>query len=278
MTSFPSGTLHSLRALLAGGAVIFLVGLADDMRRPGGLDWKTKMAAQVVAAGLLVAFGIRIHFIQPAYVAISLDHGMGRRHLRTPSTSSTSWTGSRASQAAVAALAFLIIALPSEEVYVNLCASALPGAAWASCPGTSRRSGKIFMGDSGSLFLGFILAGLSLGTRLLQAEPLGVFAPLFILLVPIFDTFFVGGHAPAQGPLAFHGLQGPFRPAHGGDGLQPATRSSRSAAAAAGILAFCAFLVTQVTLPWALCVYVVVAGLRRRGLGLASVAHAWTAR
>src|SRR3989338_4973625 len=36
-TSFPTGTLRDLRVLLAGGAVMFLLGLIDDLRKPHGL-------------------------------------------------------------------------------------------------------------------------------------------------------------------------------------------------------------------------------------------------
>src|SRR2546430_14619275 len=53
---------------------------------------------------------------------------------------------------------------------------------------------KIFMGDTGSLFLGFFLAGLSLGTAE-RAYSRGVAAvlviPVLLLLIPIFDTAFV---------------------------------------------------------------------------------------
>ena len=72
LTQFPTGTLYRLRALLAGGGLIFLLGIVDDLRKPGGLDWKTKFAVQTAAAGLLVYFGIEIRFLTPGYLGTIL--------------------------------------------------------------------------------------------------------------------------------------------------------------------------------------------------------------
>ncbi len=47
------------------------------------------------------------------------------------------------------------------------------------------------MGDAGSLMLGFLLAALSLGTSYSRVNNLGVFAPILILGVPIYDTILV---------------------------------------------------------------------------------------
>ena len=65
------------------------------------------------------------------------------------------------------------------------------------------------MGDSGSLLLGFSLATLTLsqeGVRGSRADVLSVIAaPVFVLLIPIFDTTLVTVAAPAVGPLAGRG-------------------------------------------------------------------------
>lgn len=256
MTGFPTGTLHRLRALLAGGAVVFLVGLLDDRRRPGGLDWKTKMAAQAAAAAMLMGFGIRIRFLHPEYLA----YGLTALWVITVCNALNLvdiMDGLAASQAAVAALALLLIALPSEEVYVNLGAAALLGSCLGFLPWNLSSKRKIFMGDSGALFIGFILAALALGTDYSQVNPLGVYAPLFILLVPIFDTLFVAvmrlrkGHSPFLGSRDHFPLRLEAMGYHRGQivGL---------CAAGSGILALCAFLVTRATLPWALWIYAIV--------------------
>ena len=47
------------------------------------------------------------------------------------------------------------------------------------------------MGDAGSLFIGFILSALALTESYTEINKLAVFAPIFILGIPIFDTIFV---------------------------------------------------------------------------------------
>ena len=47
------------------------------------------------------------------------------------------------------------------------------------------------MGDTGSLVMGFVLAALSLGTSYSQVNHLGIFCPILILGVPLYDTFLV---------------------------------------------------------------------------------------
>ncbi|HNW44952.1 MAG TPA: hypothetical protein PKI19_10640, partial [Elusimicrobiales bacterium] len=61
-TSFPTGTLRDLRVIMIGGAVLFLLGLADDLLKPGGLGVKTKFAVQFATALVTAFYGIRIHF------------------------------------------------------------------------------------------------------------------------------------------------------------------------------------------------------------------------
>src|SRR2546421_12575391 len=64
----------------------------------------------------------------------------------------------------IASLGFLFISLPSEEIFVNFTAAALAGALLGFIPYNLSGRWKIFMGDTGSLLTGFVLAALSLGT------------------------------------------------------------------------------------------------------------------
>jgi len=239
-----------------------LLGIIDDLRKPQGLGVKAKFSVQVLAALLLMAFGIRIRFIQPSYIAggLTLIWVVG---ITNAMNIIDIMDGLSASQAAIAALGFLMISLPSEEFYVNFAAAALAGATLGFLPWNMSSKRKIFMGDSGSMLLGFILASLSLGTRYSDVNDVGVYAPLLILMVPIFDTLFVmylrirKGHSPFLGSKDHFALRleelGYSRP-----------RIVILAAAAAAGLGFCAFLVTQLGLLWALFVYLVVAVIMLR--------------
>lgn len=257
-TQFPTGTLRTLRGLLIGATIVFLTGVVDDLKKPSGsgLGFKPKFFAQAVAAAMLIVWGLRIRFLSPDYVAWALT-GLWVVGITNAVNIIDIMDGLAASQAAIAAFALLLISLPSEELYVNFAAAALCGAALGFLPWNFSKGRKIFMGDSGSMLLGFLLAALSLGTRFSDVNDLGVYAPLLILLVPMYDTFFVMVLRIRAGQSPFLGSRDHF-----------ALRLERlgytrdkiviMAAAAAGFLGFCAFLVTQLSLWWALCIYAVV--------------------
>jgi UDP-GlcNAc:undecaprenyl-phosphate GlcNAc-1-phosphate transferase len=256
LTNFPSGTLYSLRAILAGGGVVFLMGVVDDIRKPGGLDWKTKMIVQVMAACLLAYFGIEIKFIRPDYLgtALTIFFVVG---VCNAMNIIDIMDGLAASQAAVAALGFLLIALPSEQIYVNFAAAALMGAALGFLPWNLSKRSKIFMGDSGSLLLGFVLSALALGTDYTRLNNLGMYAPLFILAIPMFDTLYVMAIRIGKG-------QSPFRGSNDHFALR-LERMGYSRPEIVGLcvivsvfLSVCAWLVTVVSTPWAIWIYFVV--------------------
>jgi UDP-GlcNAc:undecaprenyl-phosphate/decaprenyl-phosphate GlcNAc-1-phosphate transferase len=93
--------------------------------------------------------------------------------------------------AVIASLGFLFISLPSEQIYVNFAAVALAGALLGFIPFNLSKRWKIFLGDTGSLFTGFTLAALSLGAAYTHVNNAGVFAPILILGIPIYDTLLV---------------------------------------------------------------------------------------
>ncbi|OGR82355.1 MAG: hypothetical protein A3J74_02750 [Elusimicrobia bacterium RIFCSPHIGHO2_02_FULL_57_9] len=255
-TQFPTGTLYSLRALLMGGAVIFCLGIIDDLKKPEGLGFKAKFFGQVLAAGVLILFDLRIQFITPDYLAIALTL-LWVVGITNAFNIIDIMDGLSASQAAIAALGFLMISLPSEELYVNFASAALAGAALGFIPWNLSHRRKIFMGDSGSMLLGFLLAGISLGTKYTEVNDLGVFAPLLILLVPVYDTFFVIFLRMRQGQSPFLGSKDHFALR-----LEKVGYSRRNivlmASVAAAFLCFCAFLATQSTPGWALGIYAVI--------------------
>lgn len=255
-TTYPTGTLFSLRAILTGSAVVFILGIIDDLKKPEGLHFKPKFAAQAVAAGLLVYFGIRIHFVTPDYFAIALTM-LWVVGITNAFNIIDIMDGLCASQAAVAALGFMLISLPSEHIYVNIASAAIFGSALGFLPWNLSAKSKIFMGDSGSMVLGFVLSAVALGTDYTKVNPLGVFAPLFILLVPMYDTFYVMVIRLLKGQSPFLGSKDHFALRLEAMGFHRGQIVALSALAA-GLLSLCAFLVTQLDLRWALWVYAVV--------------------
>jgi UDP-GlcNAc:undecaprenyl-phosphate GlcNAc-1-phosphate transferase len=255
-TQFPTGTLRSLRGLMVGVGLVFLMGVVDDVKKPDGLHFMPKFVVQALAAACLLHFDIRIHFIKPDYFAMGLTifWVVG---ITNAFNIIDIMDGLSASQAVVASLGFLMISLPSEELYVNFASAALAGAALGFLPWNFSSSRKIFMGDCGAMTLGFLLAGVSMGTRYSHINDLGVFAPLLILLVPMYDTLFVMYLRLRKGQSPFLGSKDHFALRMEKMGY---TRRQIVAygAAAAAFLGFCAFLVTQISAGRALCIYAAV--------------------
>jgi len=189
ITNFPTGTLHRLRGILMGGALIFCLGLLDDLRKPKGLPMPLKLLVQMTATGALIFYGVHIEVISAPWASypftfvwiLALTNAFNLLDIQD---------GLCVSQAVVCALGLVLITLPSEFIYVNFGALALLGACLAFWP-TNHAKEKIFLGDSGATFLGFMVAALCMGAGYSKHVSYGFLAPLFIVAVPLFDTFFV---------------------------------------------------------------------------------------
>jgi UDP-GlcNAc:undecaprenyl-phosphate GlcNAc-1-phosphate transferase len=98
--------------------------------------------------------------------------------------------GLAAGVSAIAGLTFAIIALSLEKPEAAILSAIVFGA----CVGFLRHNfypARIFMGDSGALLLGFVLATISVQGLLKTAATVALFFPLLVLAVPIVDTTFV---------------------------------------------------------------------------------------
>ncbi|MBI4055068.1 MAG: undecaprenyl/decaprenyl-phosphate alpha-N-acetylglucosaminyl 1-phosphate transferase [Elusimicrobia bacterium] len=254
-TQFPTGTLYNLRGLYLGSTLIFLLGLMDDWKKPKGLHFKTKFLIQILAALLLTLYGVRIHFIQPDLVAILLTL-LWVVGITNALNLIDVMDGLCPLQAAVASLGFLWITLPSENIYVNFAAAALSGACLGFLPYNLSQRRKIFLGDAGSLFLGFALASLSLGSSYSHWNPLGVYAPFLILGIPLYDTFLVMILRLTRKKSPFLASKDHFALRLMALGFSK-TEILALTSAAGLLLSLCAFLITQVSTTWALWVYAV---------------------
>ncbi|HET9870391.1 MAG TPA: MraY family glycosyltransferase, partial [bacterium] len=101
-------------------------------------------------------------------------------------------------------LAFVLVPLGGESGYVNLVASALAGALLGFLP-FNYQPARIYLGDSGALFIGFILAGVAMGESYAQTNVVALAAPLLILGVPLYDTILVMFLRLLKGKSMFQG-------------------------------------------------------------------------
>jgi UDP-GlcNAc:undecaprenyl-phosphate GlcNAc-1-phosphate transferase len=185
------------RGLLLGAAVATLVGAIDDFR---GLAWWHKLVGQVAAASIPVGFGIWVHrftfpvvgiHVLPKWVGMPLSV-VWIVAIMNMLNFLDGLDGLAAGVSAISAFTFTLIALslPRPEVQSALLSAIVLGAAL----GFLRHNfypARIFMGDSGALLLGFVLAVVPLQGLLKTASIVTLFFPLLVLAVPIADTTFV---------------------------------------------------------------------------------------
>jgi UDP-GlcNAc:undecaprenyl-phosphate GlcNAc-1-phosphate transferase len=143
-----------------------------------------------VATACLIYYGIVIRFIAIPWISFPLTF-LWVVGLTNAFNLLDILDGLCTTQAMVCTLGLAIIALPSEFIYVNFAALALLGAGVAFLPFNFSASHKLFLGDSGSNLLGFLIAALCLGTGYSHSSNWGVLAPLLIAAVPLADITFV---------------------------------------------------------------------------------------
>src|SRR5213593_3233658 len=185
------------KGVLLGMAVATTVGAVDDFR---GLAWWEKLAGQVTAASIPVGFGIWVHrftfpvvgiHVLPKWIGMPLSV-LWIVAIMNMVNFLDGLDGLAAGVSAISAFTFALIALslPRPEVQSALLSAIVLGAAL----GFLRHNfypARIFMGDSGALLLGFVLAVIPLHGLLKTASIVTLFFPLLVLAVPILDTSFV---------------------------------------------------------------------------------------
>ena len=181
-----------LAGIVGGCILLFAAGLLDDLRHLSPL---TKLAAQFGAAGIAVASGLRVELIANDVVAtaIAIVWLVG---ITNAFNLLDNMDGLAATLATVACAYFAIDAVtvhPNDLVLV--LALSLGFACGGFLPFNLRPGGNalVFMGDSGSQVLGFLLAALGLAASWTTAGTTvaTVLLPLLVLAIPILDTTLV---------------------------------------------------------------------------------------
>jgi UDP-GlcNAc:undecaprenyl-phosphate GlcNAc-1-phosphate transferase len=183
------------RGILLGAAVAMVVGLVDDFR---GLPWWAKLAGQFGAAAVAIGFGVTIdRFTFPVVGIQSLPEwlAVGGTFLWIVAVMNMvnfldGMDGLAAGICGIAGGTFAVIALSLGKPEAAVLSAIVCG----TCLGFLRHNfypARIFMGDSGSLLLGFVLATVAVQGLLKTAATVALFFPLLVLAIPILDTSFV---------------------------------------------------------------------------------------
>jgi UDP-GlcNAc:undecaprenyl-phosphate GlcNAc-1-phosphate transferase len=179
------GSKGKLLGILAGGLVIFALGLIDDLRN---LNPWAKLAGQVLAAALLVFSNVRIELFVLSNPWLSALVTIFWVVLLTNAMNFLdNMDGLCGGVALIAALSFFLCVVPFEPLvrYLLLIfAGVMVGFLYHNLS-----PARIYMGDAGALFCGYFLATIAvLGTFHVEGTPrIAVAAPLLALAVPLFD-------------------------------------------------------------------------------------------
>lgn len=184
---------REIMGLLLGGTVILMVGIIDDMFQ---LSAKVKLLGQIAAAFVLVMFNIRIEWLtNPFGEMLYVDYfSIPLTILWVVGLTNTvnlidGLDGLAAGVSTIASVTILLVALQQNFWTVAILTAALAGAALGFLQHNFNPA-KIFMGDTGSMFLGFMLAAISILGTVKSAATIALVVPIMALGLPIMDTAF----------------------------------------------------------------------------------------
>jgi len=181
--------------LLLGIAVIEIGAIWDDIKP---IKAHVKLLFQIVAAAIVVAMGVRIEqftnpFVPEGFISLG--------YLSVPIT--MLWIvgvtnainfidgldGLAAGIASISSISLLLISIYLGQIEVIILTAALAGAALGFLP-FNFHPARIFMGETGSAFLGFTLGVVSIIGLVKSYAVFSILVPVVVLALPIFDTAF----------------------------------------------------------------------------------------
>ena len=178
--------VNEVVGIFVGATLVSLVGALDDSR---GVGSYLKLAIQIAAAAILILSGVQVRLFNGFMdIVLTLLWVVG---ITNAFNLLDNMDGLSAGVATVASAFFTLLAAMSGQYLVGTLAAALGGA----CVGFlvyNWNPARVFMGDTGSLFLGFLLAAVGIKLRFpANSASITWMIPVLILALPIFDTSLV---------------------------------------------------------------------------------------
>jgi UDP-GlcNAc:undecaprenyl-phosphate GlcNAc-1-phosphate transferase len=174
--------------IIMAAAIMLIFGVIDDVRE---LSIIAKFLIQIIAVFLLIFFGVRTQIIyigNTPNILITLLWVLGItnafNHLDV-------MDGLAGGAATIISLAFVFLAILSQDIKIIILSLSLMGAILSFLI-YNLPPAKIYMGNSGSHLLGFVLASVALIISYAPMErKIALLSPILILGLPIFDTAFL---------------------------------------------------------------------------------------
>ena len=199
--------------ILAGTSIIALMGFLDDIK---DLSPWLKLFLQFGAAALVVVLGgVRINFIRLPFSSTYIGFGMFAIPITmfwvVGVTNALNFIdgldGLAAGTAGIASTTLLIVAMQQNSLSIAVLLAAIVG----SCLGFLKfnfNPAQIFMGDTGALPLGFLLATISTHGLMKSATTIAIAVPVLALGLPLFDTTIAVIRRLLNGKSPFHADRG----------------------------------------------------------------------
>ena len=188
--------------IFIGATLILIIGLVDDYYKTQGREFpiSPRLIVQLLAAILVFKSGILFRGFTNPFTAQFIEFSRTIQFILTITwifgvTTVINWSDGKDGLAGglslISAMTFFVAALileqqdPSAMVSIILVGTIIGFLYYNKYPA------KVFMGDSGANFLGFILSITALDGAFKQATVMSLFIPILALAVPIFDNLFV---------------------------------------------------------------------------------------
>lgn len=199
MLSFNDDWSKEFVAILVGAGILGVLGVIDDCK---ALDAKIKFVFQIIAAFVVVFYGdIRIsvisnpnvfsqspYLVLPMWVSISVSV-LWIVFMTNAVNFIDGLDGLAAGVSAIMSMSLVFIAITYHEYSIALMGIALMGACFGFLP-FNFNPAKIFMGDTGSMFLGYMLSVLSVQGMFKSYAVISFAVPIIMLGLPLFDALF----------------------------------------------------------------------------------------
>jgi UDP-GlcNAc:undecaprenyl-phosphate GlcNAc-1-phosphate transferase len=193
------GSYAQVVAILGGGLILAAMGLIDDLYVVPG--W-IKVPVEIALALWLYAAGVHArpfkHLVLDLPLNVAWVVGVTNAVNYQDNMDALS-----SGIVTIAATYFFVMAALTDQTLVASLAAALTGCAlgflWWNRP-----PARIFMGDAGSLFLGFLLAALGLELRFNNIDQVTFFVPVAVMAIPILDALMVSVSRVQRGLSPIH--------------------------------------------------------------------------
>ena len=201
LSYYPSGSL--LSGILIGSSLMFFLGFIDDIYQ---LEAKFKFVIQFLIASVVFLLGIKIDTVFSIHLNMIVSYIFTVLWIVGISNAVNFIDGVDGLAGSVITISAVTLGLISTSLSADavsaLIAFILVGAVLAFLT-FNFNPAKIFMGDSGALFCGFLLATLSI-TGIMEDSPIGIIVPMFILAIPILDISYSSLRRILKGVSPFH--------------------------------------------------------------------------